>query len=130
MNFSHQCWSSLVPRTLLSILANLNNSEVLMISIPLLISDFSSLFSKLFGTVHQSASICLFIYLFILHSLVHWNSKIYKTANSLFKVWSRLGDPFVSQNPRGVSVSFFRTDSELCIYYLFVWSNFNFLHNS
>ena len=35
---------------------------------------------------------------------------------------------FVSQNPIGVCVSFSRTG--LCIYHLFVCSNFNFLHNS
>ena len=29
-----------------------------------------------------------------------------------------------------VCVSFSTTDSGLCIYHLFVWSNFNFLHNS
>ena len=46
-------------------------------------------------------------------------------------VWPRLGDPFVSQNPTGVSASSFsKTDSWSCIYPLFVWSNFNFLHNS
>ena len=46
-------------------------------------------------------------------------------------VWPRLGDPFVSQNPKRVLwVSFYRTDSELCIYHLFVWSNWNLLHNS
>ena len=27
-------------------------------------------------------------------------------------------------------ISFSRTDSELCIYHLFAWSDFNFLHNS
>ena len=31
---------------------------------------------------------------------------------------------------RSLCVSFSRTDSRLCIYHLFVWSNFNFLHNS
>ena len=31
----------------------------------------------------------------------------------------RSGDPFVSQNPRGVGVSFSKTDSGLCIYHLF-----------
>ena len=40
--------------------------------------------------------------------------------------WLRLGDPFVSQNPREVLwVTFLRTDSGLCIHHLFVnsvWS--------
>ena len=42
----------------------------------------------------------------------------------------RLGDPFISQNPRSFYVSFFRTDSRLCIYHLFLWSNFSLLHSS
>ena len=45
-------------------------------------------------------------------------------------VWPRLGDPFVSQNPREVYVSFPTIDSEMCIYHLFIWSNFNFLYTS
>ena len=43
----------------------------------------------------------------------------------------RLGDLFVSQNPWGVSA--FNSPGRilwLYIYYLFVWSNFNFLHSS
>ena len=43
---------------------------------------------------------------------------------------SKLGNPFVSQNPKEFCVSFSRTDSRLCIYHLFAWSNLNFLHNS
>ena len=45
-------------------------------------------------------------------------------------MWPRLSGPFGCQNLRGVSVSFSRTDDGLCIYHFFVWSNFNFLHNS
>ena len=44
--------------------------------------------------------------------------------------WPGLGDLFVSQNPRELCASFSKTNSKLCIYHLFVWSNFNFLHNS
>ena len=41
-------------------------------------------------------------------------------------VWSRLDDPFISQNP----ILFSWTDSVLNIYHLLVWSNLNFLYNS
>ena len=34
-----------------------------------------------------------------------------------------------SEFQRSLCVSFSRTDTGLCIYHLFVWSNFNFLHN-
>ena len=36
----------------------------------------------------------------------------------------------ISKSQRILCVSFFRTDSGLCIYNLVVWSNFNFLRNS
>ena len=40
-----------------------------------------------------------------------------------------LGDPFVSQNPISVWASH-SPGPGLCIYHLFAWSSFNFLHNS
>ena len=47
-------------------------------------------------------------------------------------IWPISGDPFVSQNPIGVFA--FRSSGQILgytyIYYLFAWSNFNFLHNS
>ena len=36
----------------------------------------------------------------------------------------------ILKSQRILSVSFSRTDSGLCIYHLFVWWNFNFLHSS
>ena len=36
----------------------------------------------------------------------------------------------ISKSLRSSCVSFSRIDFALCIYHLFVWSNFNFLHNS
>ena len=36
----------------------------------------------------------------------------------------------VSKPKRNSCVSFSRTDYGLCLHHLFVWSNFNFLHNS
>ena len=45
-------------------------------------------------------------------------------------VWLRLVHPFVSQkSEKSLFVSFSRTDSELCIYNLFVRLNFNFWRN-
>ena len=37
---------------------------------------------------------------------------------------------FISKSQRSLCVSFSRTDSGLSIYYLFIWWNLNFLHNS
>ena len=36
----------------------------------------------------------------------------------------------MSKSHRSLCVSFSRTDAGLCLYHLFVWSNFNFLHIS
>ena len=36
----------------------------------------------------------------------------------------------ISKSQRSLCISFSRTDAWLCIYHLFIWSNFNFLHNS
>ena len=36
----------------------------------------------------------------------------------------------ISKSLRSLWISFARTDSLLCIYHLFVWSDFNFLHSS
>ena len=45
-------------------------------------------------------------------------------------IWPRFDDMFISQNPREFCISFSWTDFELGIYFLFEWSNLNFLHNS
>ena len=37
---------------------------------------------------------------------------------------------YTSKSQKSLCVSFFRTDSGLCKYHLFMWLNFNFLHNS
>ena len=50
-----------------------------------------------------------------------------------YKVWSSGRDLVIvcmSKSHRSLCVSFSRTDARLCIYHLFVWSNFNFLHIS
>ena len=36
----------------------------------------------------------------------------------------------ISKSQRSLCISFSRTNSKLCIYHLFIWSNLNFLHNS
>ena len=36
----------------------------------------------------------------------------------------------MSKSQRSLCMSYFRTDVGLCSYHLFVWSDFNFLHNS
>ena len=79
--------------------------------------------------------------IFYILSVYCWNCKIHYSA-ILFcccccwlslglVVWPRIGDLFVSQNSSEVcEFHFFRADSELNLYHLFVWSNLNFLHSS
>ena len=62
--------------------------------------------------------VCFFVFCWLLWVLV---------------VWPRLDDPFVYQKSlcqKSLCVSFSRTAVGLRLYHLFVWSNFNFLHNS
>ena len=70
--------------------------------------------------------------------MVNRESKVPYPASSLFLLFiircGRLADirwsVCISKSQWNLCVSFSRTDVGLCIYYLFVWSNFNFLHNS
>ena len=79
---------------------------------------------------------------FQFYSVVSWNSKVYNPpilflllllllliiirSCRLAKIrWSVC----ISKSQRSLCVSFSRTDSGLCIYHLFVWSNLNFLHS-
>ena len=82
-----------------------------------------------------SSKINVLIFLFTFfqfYSVVSRESKVHNSASPLFcwlslglVVRLRLNDPIQTENLRGVCAS----HSELYIYHLFVWSNFNFLHN-
>ena len=118
-----------MPRTLLSILADLNNAVVWMISIRPVISKFSHPCTNPLVTVpsapitigitvtfmlHRfilfSSKVYIFITLFPLlkfYPVISRNSKVYCLAVSLFcwlslgmAVWPRLGDLFLSQIPK------------------------------
>ena len=115
-----------VSSTLLSILANLNNAVVWMVSICLHISKPSSpctwwlywarittdititfIFHSFFSSQARSKCLSLFLLSFSF-SAVSWNSKVHNSAGSLFFcwlllsliVWLRLDDLFVIQNSK------------------------------
>ena len=80
--------------------------------------------------------ILLFIF-FQFYSVVRPYSKVHNLANSLFLLLIIIRSGLLaeirwsvctSKSHRSLCVSFSRTGAGLCIYYLFVWSNFNFLH--
>ena len=99
---------SQVSRTLLSILGDLNNAVVWMVSTCPLISSFTLWSARIAGSRF-------------------W---LTITRSGRWTIWLKLGDPFISQIQRILCISFPRMDSRLCIYYLFVCSNLNFLHDS
>ena len=147
-----------VSRTLLNILADLNNDFVWMVSThPLISKSFSPstnplvtvpsipitiaiivtfMFHSFYSSLARSRYLSLFLHYF---SFTLWSAGTAKTIirQVLFfrwlsiglVVWPRLGDPFVYQNPTEFCVSFSRTDSGLCIHHLSVYSNLDFLHN-
>ena len=149
--------SSQVSRTLPSILADLNNAIVWIVSTN---PKSSSPITKLLG-IFPSVSITIGITVtFMFHSFIssltrskylsffslsliftQWSAG---TANStilqaqfFFSIitWScRLAEMrrrvYISKFQRNFCVSLSRKDFRLCIYYLLVWSNLNFLHNS
>ena len=97
-------------------------------------------YSTAFSILKVPISLVVF---FQFYSVVSRDSKVHNLASSLFLVdycclvvwqsgclaeirWSVC----ISKSQRSLCISFSRTDSELCIYHLFIWSNYNFLHNS
>ena len=117
LRVSHRCSSvsksPQVFKTFLSILANLNNAVVWIISTCPLISKSSYPFINFLGVV-PSASTTIgitvtscFSILFCFHGVVCRDGKVHNSADFLFccwfvlsvDVWQKLGDPLVSQNP-------------------------------
>ena len=144
-----------VSRTLLGILANLNNDVVWAFSSRPVISKFCSpctdslvtvprvpiiisikvifMFQSFFQYPSKVQILIHHFAFFQFYSVVRWDSKVHDFASSLFFV-GRLAEIrwsiHISKSLRNLCVSFSGTDSGLCIYHLFVCSNLNFLHNS
>ena len=140
-----------VSSTLLSILSNLNNAVVWIDCIKstnynwckhhfhvpqffnsLARSRYLSLFSLSFNFTLWSAgsaksTILQVLYLFIFYFFFFFFFLIIIRSGHLAKIrWS----VYMSKSYRSLCVSFSRTDVRFCIYHLFVWSNFIFLHIS
>ena len=149
-----------VSRTLLSILVDLNNAVVWTVSTRLVISKSSIPCTNPLVTEPKAPITICIIVTFTFHNFSHsrarskylsffshsFNFTLWSagTANSIIlQVLSFLliiirscrlveirWSVCISKSLRSLCVSFSRTDSGLCIYHLFVWSNFNFLYNS
>ena len=148
------------PGTLLRILADLNNALVEMISTLPPISKFSSfcinplvtvprvpiiisitvsfMFTVFFNSLARSRYLSLFLFSFNFTLWSAWIAEFiiwHVLFFLLIITWSgRLAEirwsVCMSKSHRSLCVSFSRTDFGLCIYNLFVWSNFIFLNNS
>ena len=146
--------------TLLSILADFNSDIVWMISTRPLISKSSSncinplvtvprtpitigiiiifMFHSFFNSLARSKylSFCSVSFSFIIWSVATTKSTILQVLFFLLIItrsdhlaeikWSVC----ISKSQGNSCISFSRTDSGLCLWHLFAWSNFNFLHNS
>ena len=145
---------------LLSILADLDNAVVWTVSTHPVISKSSSHCTNPLLTVPRAPITIGIIVTFMFHSFFYslassnYLSLFLHSFN--FTLWSagsakstilqilsflliiirsgRLAEIWwsvcISKSQRSLCVSFSKTDCRLCIYYLFVWLNFNFLHNS
>ena len=142
-----------VSRTLLSILIDLNNIAVWMVSTRPLISKSFSSFNNPSVTVPRAPITISIPVTFMFHSFFNSQVRFHffnfilwsaGTAKStflqvlfLFLIIIRSGclveirwPVCMTKSHRSLCVSFSRTDGESCIYHLFSWSNLNFWHNS
>ena len=150
-----------VSRTLLSILAVLNNVVVWIVPTLPPTSKSSCLFKNPLVTVSKApitiGIIVTFMFLSFFqfsskvevlillvtflqfYSVVSRGSKVDNFASFLFLLLIIIRSGFLadirwsarmSKSHRSLCVSFSRTDTGLCYYHLFVWSNLNFLHIS
>ena len=140
-----------VSWTLLSILADLNNAVVWMVSIPQPISNSSSsptkplvtvpsppitidiiltlIFHNFFSSQAGSKSLSLFSLSF--YFVICRDYKVHLTAGFLaLLLTTRSGFLCISISQTILCVSFSSTYSCLNIYHLVEWSTFSFLHNS
>ena len=148
-----------VTRTLLSMLAVLNNAIVWMVSTRPPTSRSSSTFSNPLVTVPKAlitigiivtcmfhsffsslakVEVLMLLFTFLqFYSVVSRDSKVDNFVISLFFLLIIIKSGVLaeirlsvcmSESHRSLCVLFSRTGAGLCIYHLFVWSNFNFFH--
>ena len=116
------------------------NTLVTVPRAPITISMISIfLLYSLFNSLTKVEILISFFTFFKFYSVVSRDSKVHNSASSLFFLLiisrsDRLIEIWWSvcflKCLRSLFVAFSRTDTGVYIYHLFVWSNFNFLHNS
>ena len=110
-------------------------------SVPITIGiTVTFMFHSFFMSLVRFKFLSLFL-LFFIFIVVCWDSKVHYTTGSPFFFFWLIITWFdllagiswfvcISKSLRIMCISLSKMDSGLCIYYLFIWSNFNFLHNS
>ena len=136
-----------VSRTLLSILADLNNAVLWMVSTRPLISKSSSPFNNHLVIVPRSPITISIIVTFLFHSFFNSltrsrnlsffslsfnfsvDRKVHNSVSSLFDRLAKIGwSVCMSKSQRSLCVSFYRTDVGLCIYVYVIPGMKWFLH--
>ena len=125
----NDCKSFQVSRNFLSILSDLNNAVVWMVSYPLISMSYSSLlnfwglpqvYQPYLVSLSPSCSIEFNRFFFFVLLTITWSGRLAATW------WSVC----ISKSQKNLCATFSRTFSKLCIKQLFGWSNLNFLHNT
>ena len=145
-----------VSKIPLSILANLNNAVIRTVSTRSMISKSSSPLTDPLVTVSRAPITIGIIVTFMFHSFFNslaksrylslfshsfnftWTAKsMILQVLSLLLIIIKSGclaeirwSVCMLKSQKSLCISFSRTDSGFCIYYLFIWSKFNFLYNS
>ena len=148
MNFNWRLCDSkspLVSRTLLSILVDLNNAEVWMVSTRPLISKSSShLLIVPSASITIGIIVTFIFHVFFFNSLARSRYLSFLSFSFNFTSWfllllitirsDRLAEIRWSvcmlKSQRSLCVSFSRTNVGLCVSRLFIWSSLNFLRNT
>ena len=113
-----------------------NNPFVTVPRAPITIGTIVTFMFHSFFQFSRKIEVLILLFTFFqFYSVVTRDSKVHNFVNLFFfffffDYYKRLGDPFVCQSPIGVYVSFSMTGAGVCIYHLFVWSNFDLLHIS
>ena len=117
-----------------------NNPLVTVLKAPIAIATIVTFMFQSFFQFSSKVEVIIFLFTFFqFYSVVSQDSKVDNFASSLFFLLIIIRSGFLVgiswsvcmlKSHRSLCESFFRTGAGLCIYHLFVWSNWNFLHIS
>ena len=95
------------------------------------------MFHSYLSSLIRSKSLFFFSFSLIFYSVVWWDGKLHDTSFFFLSIITKSDflavlrwSVCIPKHQRIACISFFRTDSSLCIYHLVVWSNFIFWHHS